>query len=127
MREFERKAPSPDVVARKVSQVVRSKAPPLHNPVTFEAQLFPRLRTWFPRALFEFGLRTSFHLDDRNVDGFVGEPTERGRGHDVEVRRVDTDRLLDERAIRRNHGDAARDQCGDARTGAGERAAKTRA
>ena len=36
-------------------------------------------------------------LDDRDVDGFVGEPAERGRGDDVEVRRVDADRLLDER------------------------------
>ncbi len=65
MQQFEQKAPGPEVVARKVSDVVRSKAPALHNPVTFEAQLFPRLRTWFPRALFELGLRSSFHLDDQ--------------------------------------------------------------
>jgi NAD(P)-dependent dehydrogenase (short-subunit alcohol dehydrogenase family) len=65
MKEFERKAPGPELVARKVSQVARSKAPPLHNPVTFEAQLFPRLRTWFPRSWFERGLRSSFHLDDQ--------------------------------------------------------------
>ena len=30
-------------------------------------------------------------LDDRDVDRFVGEPAERGRGHDLEVRRVDAD------------------------------------
>ena len=65
MPQFEPKAPGPELVARKVSEVVRSKAPRLHNPVTFEAQLFPRLRTWFPRALFERGLRSSFHLDDQ--------------------------------------------------------------
>ena len=40
---------------------------------------------------------THADLDDRDVDGLVGEPAERGRGDDVEVRRVDADRLLDER------------------------------
>ena len=30
-------------------------------------------------------------LDDRDVDGFVGEPAERGRGDDLEVRRLDAD------------------------------------
>ncbi|HEY0469100.1 MAG TPA: SDR family NAD(P)-dependent oxidoreductase [Polyangiaceae bacterium] len=64
IQQFEQKAPGPELVARKVSQLVRSKSPPLHNAVTFEAQLFPRLRTWFPQALFELGLRSSFHLDD---------------------------------------------------------------
>src|SRR5258708_7065910 len=36
-------------------------------------------------------------LDYRDVDGLVGEPTERGRGHDVEIGRVDADGLLDKR------------------------------
>ena len=39
-------------------------------------------------------------LDDRDVDREVGEPAERGRGQDLEVRRIEADRLLDERRPR---------------------------
>ena len=36
-------------------------------------------------------------LDDRDIDRLVGKPPERGRGHDLEVRRIDVDTALDER------------------------------
>ena len=68
MQTFEQKAPSPELVARKVSAILRSRSPALQNPVTFEARLFPFLRTWFPRSWFEGGLRSSFHLDDTGHD-----------------------------------------------------------
>jgi NAD(P)-dependent dehydrogenase (short-subunit alcohol dehydrogenase family) len=67
MRTFEKKAPGPELVAAKVSDIARRRSPALHNPVTFEARLFPFLRTWFPRAWFEGGLRKSFHLDDKKA------------------------------------------------------------
>jgi NAD(P)-dependent dehydrogenase (short-subunit alcohol dehydrogenase family) len=64
MRQYEEKAPGPEVVAEKVARIVHSRSPALRNPVTREATLFPLLRTWFPRSWFERGLRSSFHLDD---------------------------------------------------------------
>ncbi|MEO8668666.1 MAG: SDR family NAD(P)-dependent oxidoreductase [Bauldia sp.] len=64
MAEFEKKAPGPEVVARIVSKAVQARNPALRYKVTREAFLFPFMRTWFPAALFEAGLRSGFRLDD---------------------------------------------------------------
>jgi len=64
MKQFEGKAPGPEVVAQCVSRVVNARAPAFQNPVTLEAYLFPWLRRWFPRSWFERGRRSNFHLDD---------------------------------------------------------------
>ena len=65
MAEFEKKAPGPELVARAVSRAVHAQKPALRYLVTREATQFTQMRRWFPAALFEFGLRTGFHLDDK--------------------------------------------------------------
>ena len=65
MTEFEKKAPGPELVAQAVSKAVRAAKPALRYRVTREATQFTLMRTWFPAALFEWGLRSGFHLDDQ--------------------------------------------------------------
>ena len=64
MATFYRKAPGPEAVARAVSKAVGARKPALRYRVTPEATQFTLMRTWLPSALFEFGLRQGFHLDD---------------------------------------------------------------
>jgi NAD(P)-dependent dehydrogenase (short-subunit alcohol dehydrogenase family) len=64
MAEFDRKAPGPELVARTVSKAVAARKPALRYRVTREATVFTLMRTGFPAALFESGLRSGFHLDD---------------------------------------------------------------
>ena len=65
MADFEAKAPGPEVVAQTVLKAVRAAKPALRYRVTREATQFTLMRRWFPAGLFEFGLRTGFHLDDQ--------------------------------------------------------------
>jgi NAD(P)-dependent dehydrogenase (short-subunit alcohol dehydrogenase family) len=65
MAEFERKAPGPEVVAHAVSRAVGARKPALRYRVTREAFLFTSMRRWFPASVFESGLRSGFHLDDK--------------------------------------------------------------
>ena len=65
MRNVEKKAPGPEVVAEVFARLVRSKHPPLRNRVTSEATLFSLLRWALPSGAFESGLRAGFGLDRR--------------------------------------------------------------
>ncbi len=63
MRNFERKAPGPEVVAEVYARLVRSKHPPLRNTVTLEAKLLPFMRRFLPPSAFEASMRSTFKLD----------------------------------------------------------------
>jgi NAD(P)-dependent dehydrogenase (short-subunit alcohol dehydrogenase family) len=63
MKEFEHKAPGPEVVAEAYARIVASSRPPLRTRVTREASLFPFLRWLLPPAVFESGSRSGFGLD----------------------------------------------------------------
>lgn len=62
MAAFERVAPGPELVARKVSAIARSKRPRLRNTVTREAKMFGFLRWLLPEAMFALGVRKGFNL-----------------------------------------------------------------
>jgi len=63
MRDFEAKAPGPEVVADLVSRIVEARNPRLRNRITREATIFPFLRWLLPAGAFEAGTRVGFHLD----------------------------------------------------------------
>jgi NAD(P)-dependent dehydrogenase (short-subunit alcohol dehydrogenase family) len=63
MKGFETKAPSPDVVARAVAQIVAKAHPPLRTLVTSEAHAFTTMRRLLPGGLFESMVRFGFALD----------------------------------------------------------------
>ncbi len=63
MRNFERKAPGPEVAADVFARLLSREHPPLHNTVTLEAKLFPFLRWVLPPGMFEATVRTGFKLD----------------------------------------------------------------
>jgi len=63
MKNFEQKAPGPEVVAEVFSQIVRSERPALRNQVTTEATLLPFLRWLLPSGAFESAVRFGFGLD----------------------------------------------------------------
>jgi NAD(P)-dependent dehydrogenase (short-subunit alcohol dehydrogenase family) len=62
MAEFERKAPGPDLVAAKVSQIARTTKPKLRHRVTREAKMFSFLRWLLPAGAFEAGVRSGFKI-----------------------------------------------------------------
>jgi len=63
MKDFEAKAPEPEVVAEMFARIVSSPNPALRNRVTTEATLFPLLRWLLPAGAFEGGLRFAFGID----------------------------------------------------------------
>jgi NAD(P)-dependent dehydrogenase (short-subunit alcohol dehydrogenase family) len=63
MKNFEEKAPGPEVVAHVFARIVNSPRPALRNTVTTEATLFPFLRRLLPAGAFEVGLRNGFGID----------------------------------------------------------------
>jgi NAD(P)-dependent dehydrogenase (short-subunit alcohol dehydrogenase family) len=62
MGEFERKAPGPDVVARKVVAIANDAHPALRNKITKEATQFTLLKWLLPPRAFEAGVRRGFKL-----------------------------------------------------------------
>jgi hypothetical protein len=62
MQDFERKAPGPELVARKVVAIARSPNPKLRNKITKEARQFTLLRWLLPAGAFEAGVRSGFKL-----------------------------------------------------------------
>jgi len=66
MAEYERKAPGPDVVARKVVAIVNSAHPALRNKITKEARQFTLLKWLLPAGVFEAGVRRGFKLDAKD-------------------------------------------------------------
>lgn len=72
MAEYERKAPGPDVVARKVAAIAENDRPALRNMVTKEATQFTLLRRVLPPGAFENGVRRAFKVEAK------GEPRARG-------------------------------------------------
>ena len=62
MRDYERKAPGPEIVARKVVTIAQSPNPKLRNKVTKEARQFTLLRWLLPAGAFEAGVRSGFKL-----------------------------------------------------------------
>ena len=63
VNSFASKAPGPEAVASVVARIVRSKSPPLRNPVARDAIILPILRRLSPAAIFEPALRIVFDLD----------------------------------------------------------------
>jgi hypothetical protein len=59
---FERKAPGPDVVAKRVVAVANDPHPKLHNTITREAKQLTLLKWMFPSGAFEAGVRRTFKL-----------------------------------------------------------------
>ena len=68
MAEYGRKAPGPDIVARKVVAAAGDAHPSLHNLVTREATQFTLLKWLLPSAAFEAGVRRGFKLEAKNGD-----------------------------------------------------------
>ena len=66
MAEFERKAPGPEVVARKVAAIAADAHPRLRNTVTKEAMQFTLLKWALPAGAFEVGVRRGFKLAARD-------------------------------------------------------------
>lgn len=62
MRVFERKAPGPDVVAKRVVAVANDPHPRLRNKITKEARQFTLLKWMLPAGTFESGVRRAFKL-----------------------------------------------------------------
>jgi NAD(P)-dependent dehydrogenase (short-subunit alcohol dehydrogenase family) len=62
MAAYERKAPGPEVVARKVVALANRAHPPLRNRITREARQFTLLRSLLPASAFEAGVRSGFKL-----------------------------------------------------------------
>jgi NAD(P)-dependent dehydrogenase (short-subunit alcohol dehydrogenase family) len=62
MAEYQRKAPGPDAVARKVVVLANAAHPPLRTKVTREATQFTLLRRLLPAGAFEAGVRRGFKL-----------------------------------------------------------------
>lgn len=63
MAEFERKAPGPEIVARKVASIASDAHPALRNKITKEARQFTLLKRLLPSAAFEIGVRRGFKLE----------------------------------------------------------------
>jgi NAD(P)-dependent dehydrogenase (short-subunit alcohol dehydrogenase family) len=65
MGEYERKAPVPDLVARRVLSIANDANPSLHNKMTKEATQFTLLKRLLPAGAFEAGVRRGFKLEAR--------------------------------------------------------------
>jgi NAD(P)-dependent dehydrogenase (short-subunit alcohol dehydrogenase family) len=68
MGVYERKAPGPDLVARKVVAIANDAHPKLRNKITKEAKQFTALKRTLPAGAFEAAVRLGFKLtgsDDR--------------------------------------------------------------
>lgn len=63
MKNFESKAPAPEVVAHAVAAIVAKAHPPLRTLVTTEAHAFTTMRRFLPGGLFESLVRFGFALD----------------------------------------------------------------
>jgi NAD(P)-dependent dehydrogenase (short-subunit alcohol dehydrogenase family) len=68
MDGYGRKAPGPEVVARKVAAIAAEGHPALRNKVTREARQFTLLRRLLPAAAFEAGVRRGFKVADADGD-----------------------------------------------------------
>jgi NAD(P)-dependent dehydrogenase (short-subunit alcohol dehydrogenase family) len=68
MAEYGRKAPGPDIVARKVVAAADDAHPSLRNLVTREATQFTLLKWLLPSGAFEAGVRRGFKLEAKNGD-----------------------------------------------------------
>jgi NAD(P)-dependent dehydrogenase (short-subunit alcohol dehydrogenase family) len=66
MDGYGRKAPGPEVVARKVVAIVQHPHPALRNTVTREATQFTLLKWLLPGGAFEAGVRRGFKLDRKD-------------------------------------------------------------
>jgi hypothetical protein len=62
MGVFERKAPGPDVVAKRVVAVANDPHPSLRHKVTKEARQFTLLKWMLPSGTVESGVRRAFKL-----------------------------------------------------------------
>jgi NAD(P)-dependent dehydrogenase (short-subunit alcohol dehydrogenase family) len=62
MGVFERKAPGPDVVAKRVVALANDPHPRLQNKITKEARQFTLLKWMLPAGTFESGVRRAFKL-----------------------------------------------------------------
>jgi NAD(P)-dependent dehydrogenase (short-subunit alcohol dehydrogenase family) len=66
MDAYGRKAPGPDVVARKVVAIANEAHPKLRNTITKEAKQFTALKWMLPSGAFEAGVRRGFKLSGKD-------------------------------------------------------------
>jgi NAD(P)-dependent dehydrogenase (short-subunit alcohol dehydrogenase family) len=67
MDEYGRKAPGPEVVARKIVAIATDRNPALRNKVTKEAAQFTLLKRLLPARAFEAGVRRGFNLAEQRA------------------------------------------------------------
>jgi hypothetical protein len=60
----EEKAPGADVVARALLEIVESPSPRLRYLIGSQAKSVARLRRFLPAAMYEWGVRRTFSLDE---------------------------------------------------------------
>jgi NAD(P)-dependent dehydrogenase (short-subunit alcohol dehydrogenase family) len=65
MDGYGRKAPGPEVVARKIVAIATDRHPALRNKVTKEAAQFTLLKRLLPARAFEAGIRRGFNLTEQ--------------------------------------------------------------
>jgi NAD(P)-dependent dehydrogenase (short-subunit alcohol dehydrogenase family) len=65
MDGYSRKAPGPEVVARKIVAIATDRHPGLRNKVTKEAAQFTLLKRLLPARAFEAGIRRGFNLSEQ--------------------------------------------------------------
>jgi NAD(P)-dependent dehydrogenase (short-subunit alcohol dehydrogenase family) len=63
IRDYEQKAPGPELVAETVLKIISSKAPRLRYLIGPQAKSTSRLRWFLPEGLYERGKRSTFGLD----------------------------------------------------------------
>jgi NAD(P)-dependent dehydrogenase (short-subunit alcohol dehydrogenase family) len=63
MADFDRKAPGPEVVARKVVEIANDAHPKLRNKITKEAKQFTLAKWLLPSGAFEVAVRRGFKLE----------------------------------------------------------------
>ena len=76
MRQFEERAPGPEVVAEKVARIVHSRSPALRNPITSQARVLPLLRAWFPRSWLNAGSESTMVLWPEVRGALAATPSE---------------------------------------------------
>jgi len=63
MKQFENRAPGPEVVGDRVAQILAQRQPSLRNPITLEGAVLPFIRRMLPARMNEWGVRKTFKLN----------------------------------------------------------------
>jgi NAD(P)-dependent dehydrogenase (short-subunit alcohol dehydrogenase family) len=65
IQDYDRRAPGPEVVARKVVAIANDRHPSLRNPITRQTKRVTLLKRMLPSGAFEAGVRRTFKLTGR--------------------------------------------------------------